>query len=264
MANCYKNFPVIIEYSDGTSGTIYGSRVNIDEGLDLQTSESLGLKGSSVVFNSSLTKGSLSVEGLLVDASGLSGVIGLQGSNDQNIQIQAGPYILPKPCVMDSVALNIAVGEPVSCTRSFSFFGAISGGTAPAASPNNLTGIIPKNVTLSGYDSISGSNIINNVSWQVTQNYETINLLGDAKPTVIFRDGQIDLGIDGEGLTVPLTADGGVVCPVPAKNYAVSISGCDGVDTQTLPITSGYMSSRSLSIEPGRPQSSSVSIVQYL
>ena len=88
MANCYKNFPVIIEYSDGTSGTIYGSRVNIDEGLDLQTSESLGLKGSSVVFNSSLTKGSLSVEGLLVDASGLSGVIGLQGSNDQNIQIQ--------------------------------------------------------------------------------------------------------------------------------------------------------------------------------
>lgn len=264
MANCYKNFPVIIEYSDGTSGVMYGATVSIEESIDLQSAESLGTKGSSAVFNSSLTKGSLTVEGFLTDPAGVSGIVGLQGSNDQNIQIQAGPYVLPKPCIMDSVSIDVNVGEPVSCSRSFSFFGAVVGEEWPAASSSPLSGIIPKNVSLSGYDSIAGSNIISSVNWQVSQQYDAINLLGNPDPTIVFQDGQITLDIDGEGLTIPLTSDGGEVCVLPPKDYAVTLSGCAGLSTQTLPVTSGYMTRRGISIAPGRPQSSRVSIVQYL
>ena len=51
MANCYKNFPVIVTYSDSTTSDIYSNSVSISENLALEHSESLGIKGSNAVFN---------------------------------------------------------------------------------------------------------------------------------------------------------------------------------------------------------------------
>lgn len=74
MSTCYKDFSVVIEYSNGTSGVIHGATVSIDEGIELQTMESLGAKGESSVFNSSITQGSLTVDGLLTESGVLLGM----------------------------------------------------------------------------------------------------------------------------------------------------------------------------------------------
>ena len=270
MSTCYKDFSVVIEYSNGTSGVIHGATVSIDEGIELQTMESLGAKGESSVFNSSITQGSLTVDGLLTESGVFArdeyGSLQLQGSNDQNIQIKAGPYTLPKPCIMDSTSMNISVGSPVSFSQSFSFFGPISGGgTQEMGKDGTIGAVIPSNVSMSGYENIGGENVISNVSWGLSQDYETVNLLADPIPYVIFKGGQKTLSIDGYGLTMPLAApESGQVCVIPPKDYALSLSGCDWSGVQNFPITSGYMTQRSLSIQAGGEQETSVLIIEYL
>ena len=265
MATCYTNFPAVINYSDGTSGVMYGTDVSIDESLSLQTAESLGVKGSSAVYASAVPQGTISINGYLTDS--LSDLMNLQGSNDQNIDLWVGPYRAPTPCIMTSMSVNIKVGEPVTCSREFSFFGYVSTPSAGAPTPidSGIKAAIPQNISLSGYSGISGSDIIEGIDWQFSQQYESIHLLGSGIPTVIFSDGNVSLGVQGETLTSQLTS-GYVsgVCLVPPSDYAVSISGCNGGAEDVLWVSGGYMQSRSLSIEPKSPTSSSVSIIKYL
>ena len=42
MSNCYKNFPVVINYSDNTSDTIYSNSASIDENLNIEHAISWG------------------------------------------------------------------------------------------------------------------------------------------------------------------------------------------------------------------------------
>jgi len=86
MANCYKNFPVTVTYSDSTTSDIYSNSVSISESLALEHAESLGIKGSNAVFNFYLPEGSIDVESYVTDS--LSKFNDLQGSNDNNIQVQ--------------------------------------------------------------------------------------------------------------------------------------------------------------------------------
>ena len=44
MSNCYKNFPVIINYSNATSDTIYSNSTSLSENLNLETSSSIGAR----------------------------------------------------------------------------------------------------------------------------------------------------------------------------------------------------------------------------
>jgi len=261
MANCYKNFPVTVTYSDSTTSDIYSNSVSISESLALEHAESLGIKGSNAVFNFYLPEGSIDVESYVTDS--LSKFNDLQGSNDNNIQVQAGPYTMPTPCTLSSMSVNITVGEPITCSRSFSYVGSAATGTSPAPIVTPLSAAVPENITLNGYDSIGGSNIIKSATWTFSQEYEKIHLLGNVNPVVVFKGGQISLDIDGEQLTTQLMSTGSS-CPISPKNYSISISGCNGSDLGTLSVTSGYMQSRSSSVAQEGIEENGVSIIQYL
>ena len=57
MANCYKNFPVKVNYSNSTHDIIYGNSTSLSEDLQLEHAESLGAKGSNSVFTKTVPKG---------------------------------------------------------------------------------------------------------------------------------------------------------------------------------------------------------------
>ena len=61
-STCYKNFPVVISYEDGSQEKIYANSVSLSESVSLESSESLGAKGASAVFNTSAPQGSMSVQ----------------------------------------------------------------------------------------------------------------------------------------------------------------------------------------------------------
>jgi hypothetical protein len=259
MPNCYKDFTVTLSQG-GSDSSIYGNSVSITEDLALETAESLGVKGSSAVFNLGLPRGSISVESYIT--SSLTPFTDLEGNNDNEVGLQVGPYSAPQPCWMTSMEIGITPGEPLSCSRSFDFVGGMSEVAAPSPISQDLNVAIPQGITLDGYDSIDGTNIIKSASWSLSQTYEEVNLLGDPIPIIIFKSAEITLGIEGENLTIPLVADG-ESCVVPPKDYTISIIDCDGGSMGTLTVN-GYMQSRGTSIGTDSPESTNVSVIQYL
>ena len=258
MSNCYKNFPVKVNYSDSTIDTIYGNSTSLSENLELEHADSIGIKGSTAVFNRSIPKGDLNVDSYLI--GDLSVYNNLKGSNDQAITIDFGPYHCPAPCVMSSMSINIAVGQPLTVQRTFNYFGGVTTSTSPVPVSPELKPVIPENVGLSGFDSLGGATNITSISWQFSQNYNEHYLLGELTPLISFGRGQISLGIDGEGLTNPLVSE---ACVVPPREYGITVSGCGGQDLGTL-LISGYMQSRSSSVSSESDEENSVSIIQYL
>ena len=260
MDGCYKDFTVKLSQGE-TESSIYGNSVSIDEELGLQTAESLGAKGRSAVFNLGAPRGAMSIDSYIT--SNLTPFTDLEGTNDNEVGLQAGPYNLPKPCWMTSMSITITPGEPISCSRSFSYIGAITKTTAPTPSAEELSVAIPQTITIEGYDDISGSNNIKSASWSLNQTYNEVNLLGDPQPVIVYSQGEITLELEGENLTIPLTSGTDESCIVPPKNYSISITDCDGSGMGTLEAF-GYMQSRGTSIGTDSPVSTSVSVVQYL
>jgi hypothetical protein len=260
MSNCYKNFPIVITYGDGTSEKIYANSVSLSEGVSLENAESLGAKGASAVFNRAAPEGSISVDSYM--SSGILQSLDMIESNKQDITIQFGPYQTPAPCVLTSLSVSVAIGEPLVLSRQYSYYGSILSVSPPAVEAPKITPVIPEGVSISGYDAIGGSNIITDISWSVSQNYEQFNLLGEVKPVVVYKSAEKTLDINGESFTQSLMASPTAGCVVPPKNYSVTISGC-GTGLGSLGI-SGYMTNRSSDVTAGEIEKNGVSIVQYL
>lgn len=258
MSNCYKNFPVIVNYSNGTNDTIYSNSASINENLNIERAKSLGAKGSNAVFTKTLVQGELSVESYLL--VGLSVFGQMKGANDQNISLQFGPYSCPAPCVLNSVSVNITIGEPITVSRSFAYFGGVSTVSAPAPTIPEIKPITPENITLEGFGQLGGVTNIQSISWTFTQNYEQHYLLGENVPKTIFNDGQIEMDVNGEGLANSLTVDN---CAVSPKEYSINVTDCDGDDLGALSIN-GYAQSRSSSVSADNDEQNSISIIQYL
>lgn len=258
MSDCYKNFPVKIDYGDSTFDNIYGNDASLSENLNLEHSDSLGIKGANAVFNNSIPKGDISVTSYLV--GDLDVFNKLKGSNSQNMRVHMGPYFCPAPCVMSSMSINISVDQPITVDRSFNYFGGVSKTSAPFPVETEINPIIAENVDLSGFDGLGGVENITSVSWSFSQSYSEHYLLGETSPIITFQRGQITLDVQGEGLTNPLTS---ASCVVPSRDYSITVSGCGGENLGTLYVT-GYMQSRNSNVSSEQDESNSVSIIQYL
>ena len=258
MSNCYKNFPVKINYSDSSVDTIYGNSSSLSENLNIEHAESIGVKGSSAVFTNSIPKGDLSVDSYLIDDLGVYN--NLKGSNDQKLTINFGPYTCPSPCVMSSMSIDIRVGEPITIQRTFNYFGEVSTGESPVPTNPDLKPIVPENVSLSGFDALGGVENITSINWSFSQEYNEHYLLGNPTPIISFGQGQISLNIEGEGLTNPLVSENCISSP---ELYNITVSGCGGQSLGTLSV-SGHMESRSSSVSSESDEVNSVSIIQYL
>ncbi len=258
MINCYKNFPVKINYSNGSDDVIYGNSTSLSESIELEHAESIGVKGSNAVFSNSVPKGDLNVDSYLIDDLGIYN--NLKGSNDQGITIDFGPYHCPAPCVMSSMSISISVGEPITISRTFNYFGSVTKLTSPTPQNPELHPVVADNITLSGFDGLGGAENITSITWDFTQNYNEHFLLGNPTPIISFGRGEISMNIDGEGLTDPLVSSN---CIVPAKNYGIIVSGCSGDSLGQLNI-SGHMQSRNSNVSSESNEQNSLSIIQYL
>lgn len=260
MSNCYKNFPIIITYGDSSVDKIYSNSTSLSENLNLETSLSLGIKGSSSVFNKEVPRGTITVDSYLM--SDIDIFNKLKGSNDQAMSIQFGPYLSPSPSMMTNMNLNIKVGEPITVSRSFNYFGSITEVASPAPSSPELNPITTENITLEGFDSIGNLKNINSIDWNFSQSYTEYHLLGDTVPTIIFNESQIMLGIGGEGLAGQLMTPG-QSCVLPPSEYKISVFGCNNQNLGSLNVT-GYIQERTSSVSSEEDESNSVSIIQYL
>ena len=213
MSTCYKNFPVIISGDDGSYEAIYANSVALSESVSLESAESLGAKGSSAVFNMTAPQGSISVESYLT--SGLLQSLDMISSNNQNVSIKVGPYEAPSPCVLSSMSVSVTIGEPLTLSRDYTYYGSVTTGSLPDVTPVDLKPVVPEGVSISGYDAISGSNIITDLTWSVSQNYEEFHLLGDITPLVVYRSAEKTLDIAGEKFTQPLMKTPTAGCVVP-------------------------------------------------
>lgn len=258
MSNCYKNFPVIINYSNGTSDTIYSNTTSLSESLNIERSSSVGAKGSDVVFSKTVPKGQIDVDAYLMDD--LNVYNQLRASNDQNIDISFGPYECPAPCIMSNMTINISVDNPITIKRTFDYFGEVTVGSSPTPSIPSLSPITAEKILFNGFTNIGGSSQINSITWSFTQTYDEYYLLGQRVPTIVFKEGQIALNIQGEGFTEPLVSTGCLVAP---KAYNLSVYGCGGANLGTLTVN-GYMQSRGSSVSSDSDETNSVSIIQYL
>jgi len=258
MANCYKNFPVKVNYSNSTHDIIYGNSTSLSEDLQLEHAESLGAKGSNSVFTKTVPKGALSVDSYLMNDLGIFN--NLKGSNDQDITINFGPYNCPAPCVLSSMSISISVDQPITVQRTFNYFGSVTAGSSPTPVSPELTPVIPENIGLEGFDQLGGVENITSITWNFSQNYNEHYLLGYPTPIITFGQGQISLDIDGEGLTNPLVVEN---CVLPSKDYKIMVTGCGGQDLGTLSVK-GYMQSRNSSVSSESDEQNSVSIIQYL
>ena len=260
MSTCYKNFPVVINYADGTNEVVYGNTINLSESVPLEHADSLGVKGSSTVFNTQASQGSISIDSYMT--GDVSKSLSLIESNTQQLTINLGPYKTPSPCVLSSFSVNVVIGEPLVISREYQYHGSIITTSTPSVAAPTVVPIVPEGVSISGYSAIGGSNIITDISWSVSQSYQQFNLLGNVTPVMVYSQGEKTLDINGEGFTEDLMKSSSAGCVVPPKNYSVIISGC-GQELGTLSI-SGYMSSRSSEISVGEVERNSVSIIQYL
>jgi len=259
MSSCYKNFPIIVNYSAGSPDKIFSNSASLSENLDIQNAESLGAKGANTVFTKTLTQGDLSAESYLYNTD-LSIFNNLKGENDQGITLQFGPYTCPAPCVLSSLSINISLGEPITVDRSFNYFGGITTAAAPTPTVPNLEPIIPENISLNGFDSLGSLSNIQSISWEFSQSYETYYLLGNAVPKIVFNNGQITMNVQGEGISNALTASN---CAVPARTYSIDVYDCNGSNAGSLSIL-GYAQSRTSSVSSDNDEQNSVSIIQYL
>ena len=260
MATCYKNFPVEITYEDASTEQIYALSLSLGESVNIEHSASLGVKGSTAVFNRGAAQGSISVESYMDES--LVKTLELLGNNYQGLTIKFGPYETPAPCVLSSLSVNMTLGEPLVLSREYLYYGSVITGSTPPSVTRQINPVVPEGISLSGYDAISGSNIITDVSWGLSQNYEEFNLLGDTTPVMVYSNGEKTMDINGEALTESLMTTPSAGCVVPPKAYAISLSGC-GKDLGTLHIT-GYMTSRASNVTPGEVENNVVSIIEYL
>ena len=259
MPICYKNFPITVGGVD-----LYANSATLNEGLGLESAESYGIVGSRAVFNTSIPEGSLSIDSYI--KSSITPLLDLVGSNSQGLDVTFGKYTLPKPAIISSIGINVAVGSPPSLSMEIVYFGTVTTGAAPApvaptAAPANIEG-----VTLGGFDKIGVAGSIQNITYNLTQNYESHTLLGQvrAAPIVIFQDGSAALNLDCHEMMPSGLTQEDKSCLANPNPYSVSILGCGGVDYGTINISSGYLQDRSESIDTASPPSASVSIIEYL
>ena len=133
-------------------------------------------------------------------------------------------------------------------------------GSSPTPSIPSLSPITAEKILFNGFTNIGGSSQINSITWSFTQTYDEYYLLGQRVPTIVFKEGQIALNIQGEGFTEPLVSTGCLVAP---KAYNLSVYGCGGANLGTLTVN-GYMQSRGSSVSSDSDETNSVSIIQYL
>jgi len=260
MSTCYKNFPVVIDYPNSTTETIYANSLTLSESVAIENLAAIGAKGATTSYTKEVPQGSLSIESYL--SSGSLQSLDLIRDNAQNLTIRAGRYIIPSPCVLSSMSISVNVGEPLILNRDYQYYGCVTTGEVSAISPDPIKPVVPEGISISGYTGIGGSNIVTNISWSVNQNYEQFNLLGNVTPVVVYAGAEKTMDIDGEGFTQALMESPTAGCVVPAKPYEITISGC-GTGIGVLGIT-GYMTSRSSSVAAGEIESNGISIIQYL
>ena len=258
MPVCYKNFPVTV---GGVN--IYANSASLNEDLTIETAESYGIKGSRAVFNTQIPKGSLTIDSYVKES--VSPFLALAGDNDQQLAVTFGKYTLPTPAILTSMSINVAVGSPVTLSMTIDYFGTATTGSTPAPASPTHTPLNVEGVTLNGFDQIGGSNNIQSVDFSFSQSYEEHTLLGQvgAAPIIIFSQGTMALDISSPDMTIGLVEED-KSCVIAPKSYSVSLSGCGGLDYGLINMPLGYMQTRSTSIDPSSPPSSSVSIIQYL
>lgn len=261
MSNCYKSFPAAVTYSDLSVDNIYGNSASLDEGIELEHSLSLGIKGSSSVFNKKVPQGSLTIDSYLINDLNIFNQ--LKGSNDQNITVHLGPYYCPSPCVLSSMSIDINIGEPVVVQRRFEYFGGVAQQSPPEPISPELNPVIAENISLSGFSNVGSMDPISSISWNFNQSYSTHYLLGNTTPVIVFSQGEIQVDVNGEGFPNRLTNTAGQSCVTPPQDYTISMLGCGGQDLGSLNIN-GYLMSRSSSVSSEQDETNTATIIQYL
>ena len=261
MSTCIKRFGTTVT-NGTTSSQLNSTSVSVSEGLGLQTAKSLGIKGSTSVFNVGPPKGSVSINGYL--ESGFDISAGMATTNNNSIGVSAGPYSLPSPCTLTSMSVNITPGEIITTSRTFNYIGALGQVTPPATSNDPITVGTPATVQLEGYDSIGGSVDVKGATWSLSQSYDEIEVMGFNDPIVVYNEGTIVLEIKGASLTNQLTSDEYSSCIAEPKDYTLTIKDCDDNTMGTLSITNGYMQDRGRSAARDNAEAPGVKIIQFI
>lgn len=261
MSTCVKKFGVSVT-NGATTSKLNSTSVSLSEGLGLQTAKSLGVKGSTAVFNVGSPKGSVSINGYL--ESGFDISAGMATTNNNSIGVSAGPYSLPSPCTLTSMNVNITPGEIITTSRTFNYIGALGEVTPPATSNDPVTVATPATLELAGYDAIGGSVDVKSATWSLSQSYEEIEVMGFNDPIVVYNEGTIVLEIKGASLTNQLTSDEYSSCIAEPKDYTLTIKDCDDNTMGTLSITNGYMQDRGSSAAIDNVEAPGVKIIQFI
>lgn len=261
MSQCNQDFSAKISYDGGAkSEIVQGDSINVSEGVNLQTAESMGVKGSSSVFNTSIPQGEIGLSSYLTGPD-LGTINDLNGSNDQGMSLKFGSYETKGPVVLLSMSVNIAVGEPISINRSFSYNDSLQSGKQPLSATNDP----PKPVVAEDIDFIGGFGTIEDISsvtWEFSQSYQSHKVIGQKEPISVYQGGQLKLTVNGSALPEPLVKDG-ASCIQKAETFSIYVKDCSGNSLGSLSID-GYMENRGTSIQSQNPQEGSLSIIQYL
>jgi hypothetical protein len=261
MSQCNQDFTAKISYEGGAkSEIVQGDSISVSEGVNLQTSESMGIKGSSSVFNTSIPQGEIGLSSYLTGPD-LGTLNDLNGNNDQSMSVKFGGYQTKGPAVLLSMSVNISVGEPISINRSFSYNDSLQSGKQPLPATNNP----PKPAVAEDIDFNGGFGTIKDISsatWEFSQSYESHQIIGQKEPITVYQGGQLKLTVNGSALPEPLVKDG-ASCVQKAETFSIDVKDCSGNSLGSLSID-GYMENRGTNVQSQSPQQGSLSIIQYL
>ena len=261
MSNCNQDFTAKIEYEAGTkSELVQGDSISVSEAINLQTAESLGVKGNSTVFNHGKPQGQIQMTSHLTGPD-LGTINDLNGNNDQEVSVQFGPYKTQGPTSLSSMSVNISIGEPISINRSFNYYDSIKKNATPLpATQNPQKPAVVENIAFNGgFGTVTG---VTSATWEFSQSYESHNIINQVDPISVYQGGQLTLTVNGSGLPNELTKPGGN-CVQKAEPFSIDVKDCSGNSLGSLSIN-GYMEGRGTNVQSQSPEESSLTIIQHL
>ena len=245
----YQQMPVSV-----AAQTIYASTVSISQDISPESISSIGVKGSNGTYNKQVPQGQVSFS--YYENGSFSTFEGLAKSYSPQTVV-VGPFTLPL-AYLTSLSFNGEPNQPIQIDQSWNFYGELTEGSPPATTVETID-----TYSISALDNYEGGQAFN-ISYGLSQNYETKYYLAQVNPVVIWRDGQVTLEIEGDDLTSALTESSTSVC-LPSSN-AISVTmakSCDAATTTTIAVA-GKMSSRSLDNSAGDIVRTNLSVLKYL
>jgi hypothetical protein len=261
---CFKNLA-----ANYNSQHYYADSISFSESAPMQEIKTLGnAETTSIMANP--VEGTISMSFYFTtgaESSAMTGQLGKTGFKGFN----AGPLSVDK-ALLTSWSVEGSASEVIKGSAGYAYYGSLTSGAAvPSTAPATINPAHGAKTTLSIGD--LGVYEIQSFTYSIDQSYEATYALGSLTPTRIsMTEGTITLDIEGptDGTDWEKTVITGVdgLCPpaegVPGanyKDYTLSVrSLCDDTPIMTIS-NSGILDSKSFSITPGEPVSSSFTLI---